>query len=400
MSTERPETPRHLSSLCIRNFLGIESLALSCLGQVTLLAGKNSVGKTTILNAVQVYAARGRHTEFGRILRDREELRVVIDENGADSLEPDWSALFYGRRIIRDRRISIGPKGAGAQLTVEPTALSEAQFAHLEERLPSELWGYSWQGLQTTFGTRLQIIPYVVASDEAGEDPHAQAEWYRLNCRNGFPRSREETPLSRIKSIFSGPDLSANDELIRYWNQSAAAGEENQAVKALNLIFGDDIENIVLVGSDSARGRNEDRVYLKRRGGADRFLVKLKSHAKRRIPLRSLGDGALRLFGLAFALANSQGGFLLLDAVENGLHYSIQQAFWSMILRMAREYNVQVLATTHSSDCINGFAYAADENKDIEGRLIRLDRDEYGLHAIEYSEENLKIAAEHALELR
>lgn len=356
MSTERPETPRHLSSLCIRNFRGIESLALSCLGQVTLLAGKNSVGKTTILNAVQVYAARGRHTEFGWILRDREELRVVIDENGADSLEPDWSALFYGRRIIRDRRISIGPKGAGAQLTVEPTALSEAQFAHLEERLPSELWGYSWQGLQTTFGTRSQIIPYVVASDEAGEDPHDQAEWYRLNCWNGLPRSREETPLSRIKSIFSGPDLSANDELIRYWNQSAAAGEENQAVKALNLIFGDDIENIVLVGSDSARGRNEDRVYLKRRGGADRFLVKLKSHAKRRIPLRSLGDGALRLFGLAFALANSQGGFLLLDAVENGLHYSIQQAFWSMILRMAREYNVQVLATTHSSDCINGFA--------------------------------------------
>ena len=50
------------------------------------------------------------------------------------------------------------------------------------------------------------------------------------------------------------------------------------------------------------------------------------------MPLRSLGDGAVRLFGVALALANSQGGFLLIDEAENGIHYSLQRDFWRMVL--------------------------------------------------------------------
>ena len=64
--------------------------------------------------------------------------------------------------------------------------------------------------------------------------------------------------------------------------------------------------------------------------------------------LRSLGDGAVRLFGVALALANSQGGFLLIDEAENGIHHTIQRDFWRMVLLTAQENNVQVFATTHS----------------------------------------------------
>ena len=53
--------PLHLPSLYIEGFRGIDKLSLPRLGRVTLLAGKNSVGKTTILDAIRVYAARGRY---------------------------------------------------------------------------------------------------------------------------------------------------------------------------------------------------------------------------------------------------------------------------------------------------------------------------------------------------
>ena len=130
-----------------------------------------------------------------------------------------------------------------------------------------------------------------------------------------------------------------------------------------------------------------------------RVIVRLERH-DRPVPLKSLGDGAVRLFGVALALANSRGGFLLIDEAENGIHHTVQHDLWKMILRTAHTNDVQVLATTHSWDCVRGFAYAVSEYKDAAGVLIRLDRDDRGLRAVEYSEEDLKIAADQGIEVR
>jgi len=108
----------------------------------------------------------------------------------------------------------------------------------------------------------------------------------------------------------------------------------------------------------------------------------------------------MRLFGITLALANCRDGFLLIDEVENGIHYSVQQDFWRMMLRTAHENNVQVFATTHSWDCVRGFAQAAVENENVEGVLVRLEKEEDGLRAVRYSERRLKIAADQRIEVR
>lgn len=72
----------HLSDLAITGFRGIESLSISRLGHVTLLAGRNGVGKTTVLDAVRLYAARGRPWALAELLRKREEFGAS-DEEGA-----------------------------------------------------------------------------------------------------------------------------------------------------------------------------------------------------------------------------------------------------------------------------------------------------------------------------
>ena len=108
----------------------------------------------------------------------------------------------------------------------------------------------------------------------------------------------------------------------------------------------------------------------------------------------------MRLFGIALALANSRGGFLLIDEAENGIHHTVHLNLWKMILQTAHANDVQVLATTHSWDCVRGFAHAAAEINEADGVLIRLDRDNRGLRAIEYSEEDLKIAADQGIEVR
>ena len=91
---------------------------------------------------------------------------------------------------------------------------------------------------------------------------------------------------------------------------------------------------------------------------------------------------------------------MLVDEIENGIHYSILKDFWRMVLQAAHENNVQVIATTHSGDCIKSFAQASQEYQDVEGVLVRLTRKYGPLSAVEYSEDDLIIATEHGTEVR
>src|SRR2546428_1023041 len=47
-----------LNSLEIRNFRGFRNLQIERLGRVNLIVGKNNVGKSNLLEALQIYACR------------------------------------------------------------------------------------------------------------------------------------------------------------------------------------------------------------------------------------------------------------------------------------------------------------------------------------------------------
>ena len=103
---------------------------------------------------------------------------------------------------------------------------------------------------------------------------------------------------------------------------------------------------------------------------------------------------------MALALANSRDGFLLIDEVENGIHHSVQDRFWEMILHTAHANNVQVLATTHSWDAVAGYARAASQVEEVEGRLVRIERRGEKMRAVEYTEDDLVRIAETGSEVR
>ena len=98
----------HLPSLSVRGFRGIDALTIPRLGPVTLLAGKNGVGKTTVLDAVRVYAARGRYPTLSNLLQERDELLMTDDEEGDGRLIRDWEALFYGPGHPEDLYFRLG----------------------------------------------------------------------------------------------------------------------------------------------------------------------------------------------------------------------------------------------------------------------------------------------------
>ena len=380
----------HLADLSIEGFRGIDALSISRLGRVTLLAGKNSIGKTTVLDAVGIYAARGRYSALAQLVWGREEVFAGVDEDGDSMVRPDWRALFYNRDASQDASISIGPGNTASQFVIKPILSGGAQTSMFSSDAEEvQVRGLEFRYGDNRHGDEEKISSWSIAFDAQHPYRVSRTNKPRL-VRPPQQRLFEEgEPPPAIECEFLGPGLLGNADLARLWDGVALTDDEERATSALKLVFGADVERVAVVG--------DDMPYPGRPGR--RAVVRL-SGQNRPVPLRSLGDGALRLFGVALALANSRGGFLLIDEAENGIHYSLQRGFWNMILRTAHENNVQVFATTHSSDCIRGFAQAATEFQDIEGVMVRLSRQHGDLRAVEYPEEELSIADEQGIEVR
>ena len=385
MTQENPDGRLHLSDLSIDNFRGIDKLSISRLGRVTLLAGKNGIGKTTVLDAIQVYAARGRPAVLTGLLENREELAIVLDEDGDEVLLPEVSALFHGRKTPNDAALSIGPSGGMDRLEIRTSIMERSSMDARKRILMSTSMDSRAIMTKIIFGNKNRIFPWNMFVGSSNFHPMR----FRRMQQEFFDDDDDDEWPSAIECESLGPGLPDNAAMVRFWDRIALTDSESLPVQALQLILGNAVNRVAVIGDDEPRVGKTGR----------RIIVRIPGDPTP-APLKSLGDGAIRLFGVALALANSRNGFLVIDEAENGIHYSEQHDFWRMILQTAHEGNVQVVATTHSWDCVRGFAQAATEFEDAEGVLIRLERDDDGMRAIEYSEEELRVAAEQGIEVR
>lgn len=335
----------HLPDLLIENFRGIESLTLPHLGHVTLLTGKNGVGKSTVLEAVRAYAAQGHPAILNEVLTGRREFSTFTDEEGEFFVAPDWSALFHGRSASKKIEIIVGS---------QKKKTKDARIKIQRSSLPDEF------------------------------ESRVLARRRRFN--RGVPKEERSPKMIACEPL--GPGLLTDERMAVLWDEVALTDDESQALQALRLVYSD-AERVAVIGGGQPPIRT----------GGRRVVVRIKDQDIP-VPLRSLGDGAARLFGLALALANSQDGFLVIDEAENGIYHSIQRNYWRMVLQAAHDNNVQVIATTHSWDCVRAFAQEAVENDEVNGVLIRLEKDDDGIYPIEYSEKDLKVCAEQGIEVR
>ena len=122
-----------LASLSITGFRGIDHLRIPRLGRVTLLAGKNGVGKTTVLEALRLYAARGQFDTVTDLLIGHEELTTTRGEDDATSSAADLDRLFHRNGGGDRATIRIGPIDGEPALKIEPVPAPLAVLRHLPQ---------------------------------------------------------------------------------------------------------------------------------------------------------------------------------------------------------------------------------------------------------------------------
>jgi AAA15 family ATPase/GTPase len=119
------------------------------------------------------------------------------------------------------------------------------------------------------------------------------------------------------------------------------------------------------------------------------------------VPLSQFGEGIKHFINIVISIYASKNGYLFIDEIENGVHYTQLDRLWEIILMLSEELNCQVFATTHSKDCIEAYYKAAKKLAAKEIAYVILTRLKSGkIHAGIYDYELLENGIEQEHEVR
>ena len=391
-----------LPSFEIERFRTFSHLVIPRLGRVNLIVGRNGAGKTMLLEALRLYASGGDWGALARILYDRDEVlggQQPVEEGAEPFVRLE--SLFHGRQPLLGTENAIRLQRSAQ----DPCALQMELKAYRQIPSKESLTGYEHRPLE---GTSLPADPDVLlgimlsVGDRKRESivvpsvTKYRFYWERLGHKIwpslAFIRAGETDVQS----------------MARQWDNVALADGENRVYDYLRLVA--PIQRIAAVEHPERRGQRT-------------FVVRLDGTAEP-VPLKSLGDGILRILQIALALEgagkagerqNDVGGdapasgqtaeatyarLALIDEVENGIHYSVLPDLWRFLIKVAKLRDLQVFAATHSWDCVEAFQYAAAKEEDSDAVLIRLERKGDANRAVIFTGDELPIVTRHGIEVR
>jgi len=90
--------------------------------------------------------------------------------------------------------------------------------------------------------------------------------------------------------------------------------------------------------------------------------------------LSSYGQGVKTFINIMISLLTLENRPLFIDEIENGVHYALFDRMWEIILKISKEKNVQVCATTHSKECIESYSKVSTKLNDDDTAFINLSR--------------------------
>ena len=310
----------HLSRFHAIRFRGISGLRLDPLAQVNLITGANGIGKTSVAEAIRLFDGR-----FDPAMPWNPSLqrstRALVNPvsrlgNGAVELAGEergiphrWKAEFEPVSGVSGPGTLGNPHRSGPPSGDRQTAAGPQPFRALM-RGQLRIW---LDGTETA-GTQLTMV----TTDEAVIVPNLTP------------------PIGRTAGAIHTQLCSMDIEVatITGFSKLVEQGQKEELGKALRMIM-PALSDVEVVTDQDGRP----------------YILACTTHGER-LPLQAVGGGMTRLFRLFVSFHSARGGIVIVDEIENGLHYEVLPELWRRIRAMTATYDAQVFATTHSRECL------------------------------------------------
>lgn len=335
-----------ISSIEINGFRGIEKFKIEKSSRINVFLGKNNVGKTSILEAIFLLTGMS-----NPILPN---LVNAIREGRVLSME-DLGWLFYNGKT--DRPISI-LDGVSRAVQINPILGLEKGDGSTPIYSVS---GLKIKGLRLNFSYR--GIEYEESFYTGEEELTHKKSSYQEKIRSCF------LPSNNIRA-----NLSSNIEEIIQKNK------KNRLVDIIKS-FNGEVVNIEFIN--------------------DRVFVQL-SDIDKLIPISFIGDGLQHFIGICAAVINPENKVVLIDEIDNGLHYTVLKQLWKSLIELSIENDTQLFITTHNEEVLRTLAMVLEEDNDaIDLSVFSIQMTERaGLKAYKYPPQALRGAIEKGIEIR
>jgi len=356
-----------------RNFRCFAELQVQDIARINLIAGVNNVGKTALLEALLIHAGAP-NPELAVHVNAIRGLGVARVQVPGESSIP-WTSLF-ARFATTDPVVLAGEDHDGVLRTIKLRVVEDpAELAKLGQIVPHELG---------TIDSAHALSPVASAlALDYGSDDGESRTCYLLVSTKGY-RQVPIPPPPRSQCVYFGArgryDARADAER---FGRMELIGQQDMVRDALRVMEPrlQRLAAVPLAGSVVIHG--------------DIGLGRL-------VPLPVMGDGMARVFSHLVGIGYAPKGVVLVDEIDNGLHSSVLPRFWRTIAEFARQFDVQVFATTHSFECIEAAHRAFDEELGFEYdfRLHRLDWVNGNIVAKTYDRDALRASLDMGLEVR
>jgi predicted ATPase len=358
-----------LKSIRIENFRGLKSAEVKRLRRLNIVTGRNGGGKTSLLEA------------------------VFLNCGAANASLVLSIAAFRGDRIIQP----------------ESDRVLRANFADLDESRHIQINAEELRQARTR--SRSLVI-------------EAQTKQEKIPGRSG-----REIFVSGVKSRFSGPSgkfvsgLEINIPIVAVGTPPPLPQDvirTNPPEKNPDLIFSlfvspyyRDVEKevhdqLVSALKDKALPEIINMVSIVQRGILDVSPVTEWSQPnvyvdvglKKMLPVTVLGSGFFHTLRIALAINATQNGTIIIDELEDGLHYSIFPKVVELLIKALENRNRQIFVATHSSELIEAFLNVAKEHKFDDLCLINMAGSSEGVSVRYFDADEVQYAFDLNAELR
>lgn len=290
-------TRHFIEHIRIKNFKCFEDLQIKGLARVNLFGGKNNVGKSALLESIELLTTspKPHHLiyKLAKVL-ERRYTEATLDLEAILNLFNKTDEVIYIDSIVSNLSIKLS-----SELNINHQGSSNIYLSVNDKR--------SAFGMETVLKGKFPILV------------------------------EERVNLGAISSSYIKPSKLEENEIAVLYGGLVEADKESYLNESLNK-FDSSLLSFKAIPTD-----RKARAKLKV-AGRDSL-----------VSLSEMGDGISRYIAILCAIWSAQNGFLFIDEIENGIHYTNYPKLWNLIFDASEQANCQVFATSHSKECIEAF---------------------------------------------
>ena len=374
-----------LTSLNIRNFRGISQLTINPLGRINLIAGKNGAGKTGVLESLWILSGPdipelASRVSIFRGLPPPNAGTIFVDLFNGFDIDSQIEIIGGTEHSSRRRKLTIHMDERSSPTTKLPRPSGNPVESD---------WGRSTQFLSE--GRYELVFEYL---DDNGREYESRA-WYIEQTLGAQPQmpvpiAFTNTGVSQARDIVPGRPTSVL--LGSHYRSSLEEDANNFGELQLKGIDG---EILAVLRTLEPRLQSITPILI---NNAPIMYANIRED--RPIAARLLGEGFNRTFSIAVSMGLTRGGMLLIDEIENGLHHSVMKDIFAQLFELAVRFDVQVVASTHSAECISAAYGALGHGNSEDFTFHRIDRVDGQSKATYFDGDMLETAMLHEMEVR